>query len=58
MPGQLRTALLKAEEAAIAAQDAWRIPYPRRLLAERPQRFYNGDVKEEERVRGLIDSLL
>ena len=47
-PGQLRTALLKKEEAAIPARDAWRIPYLRRLLAERLQHFYNGDTKEED----------
>ena len=36
----------------------WRIPYLRRLLAERLQHFYNDDTKEEESVRQLIDSLV
>jgi hypothetical protein len=57
-PGQLKTALLKAETAAIPAQDVWRIAFLRRLLAERLQHFYDGDKIKEESVRELIDSLV
>ena len=57
-PGQLKAALLKAEIVPVPAEDAWRIPYLRRLLTERTTHFYNGDTQEEERVQSLIDSLV
>ena len=57
-PGQLKAALLKAEIVPVPAEDAWRIPYLRRLLTERTTHFYNGDTHEEERVQSLIDSLV
>ena len=57
-PGQLKTALLKAEIVPVPAEDAWRIPYLRRLLDERTAHFYSGETKEEERVSSLINSLV
>ena len=57
-PGQLKAALLQAEIVSGPADDAWRIPYLRRLLTERTTHFYNGDTQEEERVQSLIDSLV
>ena len=57
-PGHLKAALLKAEVVPVPADDAWKIPYLRRLLDERTTHFYNGDTKEEERVGTLINSLV
>ena len=57
-PGQLKTALLKAEIVPVPAEDAWRIPYLRRLLDERTAHFYSRETKEEERVSSLINSLV
>ena len=57
-PGQLKAALLRAETVPVPAQDAWRIPYLRRLLVERTTHYYNGDTHEEERIQSLIDSLV
>ena len=58
LPSQLKAALVRAEIVPVPAEDAWRIPYLRRLLAERTTHFYNGDTREEERVQSLIDSLV
>ena len=57
-PGQLKSALLRAETVPVPEQDAWRIPYLRRLLVERTTHYYNGDTHEEERIQSLIDSLV
>ena len=57
-PGQLKAALLRAETVAVPEEDAWRIPYLRRLLIERTTHFYNADTQEEERVQSLINSLV
>jgi hypothetical protein len=57
-PGELRAALLQAEAVPVPAADAWRVPYTRRLLAERLHDFYSGDDKEVQRVTGLLDSLV
>ena len=57
-PGQLKSALLRGETVPVPEQDAWRIPYLRRLLVERTTHYYNGDTHEEERIQSLIDSLV
>ena len=57
-PGQLRAALLQAEEVPVPAEDAWRIPYLWRLLEERTEHYYSGDKEEESRVQGLLDALV
>ena len=56
--GQLRAALTHAEEVSVPAEDAWRVPYTWRLLEERLRHFYSGDIQEEQRVQGLLDSLV
>ena len=56
--GQLRAALLRAEEAPVPAEDAWRIAYTWRLLEERLECFYCGDTEGEKRLQGLLDSLV
>ena len=56
--GQLRSALLQAEEVPVPAADAWCVPYMRRLLQERLHHFYSGDKEQEQRVQGLLDSLV
>ena len=56
--GQLRTALLQAEEVPVPVEDAWRIPYVWRLLGERLHCYYHGDTEEEGRVQVLLDSLV
>ena len=57
-PGQLKAALVRAEEVAVPLEDAWRVSYLYRLLTERLQHFYSGGKQEEDRVRRLIDSLV
>ena len=56
--GQLRAALLQAEQVPVPAADAWRVPYMRRLLQERLLHHYSGDKEEELRVQGLLDALV
>ena len=56
--GQLRAALLRAEEAPVPAEDAWRIAYTWWLLEERLECFYCGDTEGEKRLQGLLDSLV
>ena len=55
---QLRAGLLQAEEVPVPVEDAWRIPYVRRLLEERLQHYYRGNTEEEQRVQGLLDSIV
>ena len=57
-PGQLRAALVKSEAVPVPDEDTWRLPYLRRLLTERINHYYTGDVINEKRVAGLIDSLV
>ena len=57
-PGQLRAALVKSEAVPVPDEDTWRLPYLRRLLTERINHNYTGDVINEKRVAGLIDSLV
>ena len=57
-PGQLKRALLQNEAKPVPTQDAWRVPFLRRLLEERLQHFYMGDKLQESRIQGLIDSLV
>jgi hypothetical protein len=49
---------VRAETAPVPPADAWRVPFLRRLLQERLQNHYNGNNKEEERVKSLINSLV
>ena len=56
--GKLKAALIKKETVAVPAQDEWRIPLLRQLLAQRLKHFYDGDKVKEESISRLIDSLV
>ena len=56
--GQLRAALMLAEEVPAPPEDAWRVLYTGRLLEERLHYFYTADTKEEQRVQDILDSLV
>ena len=56
--GPLRAALHQAEQVPVPPADAWRVPYMRRLLQERLIHYYSGNSEEEQRVQGLLDSLV
>ena len=56
--GQLRAALHQAEQVPVPPADTWRVPYMRRLLQERLIHYYSGNSEEEQRVQGLLDSLV
>ena len=56
--GKLKAALIKKETVAVPAQDEWRIPLLRQLLAQRLKNFYDGDKVKEESISRLIDSLV
>ena len=45
------------EAVPVPPQDAWRVPYLRKLLEQRIQHYYSGDKEKEDRVQTLIDSL-
>ena len=57
-PGQLRAALLRSEVVPVPDRDRWRIPYLQRLLSEKQDHYYSGDVLNKKRIAGLIDSLV
>ena len=57
-PGQLRAALLAADSVPVPEVDKWRVPYLRRLLAERLLAHYTADTTTEERLTVLINSLV
>ena len=50
--------LNKNELIEVPEQDTWRIPYLRKLLAERLSAHYKGDAEEEDRLKELINSLV
>ena len=56
--GKLKAALIKKETVAVPAQDEWRIPLLRQLLAQKLKHFYDGDKVKEESISRLIDSLV
>ncbi len=49
---------MKADKARIEDRDAWRAPYLAKLLESRLRAHYEADQAEEERIKGLIDSLV
>ena len=57
-PGQLRAALVRSEAVPVPDRDRWRIPYLQRLLSEKQDYYYSGDVLNEKHTAGLIDSLV
>ena len=57
-PCQLKQALESAELADIPETDRWRIPYLNKLLSQKLEAHYNGDLHEEKNLRSLIDSLV
>ena len=58
LPGPLRAALLRSEVVPVPDRDRWRIPYLQRLLSEKQDHYYSGDVLNEKRIASLIDSLV
>ena len=54
---QVRKAVRQKELVAVPARDGWRLPYLRRLLEQRLQYHYQGDIANEGRVQSLVDSL-
>ena len=54
---QVRKAVREREAVPVPPQDAWRVPYLRKLLEQRIQHYYSGDKEKEDRVQTLIDSL-
>ena len=54
---QVRKAVREREAVPVPPQDAWRIPYLRKLLEQRIQHYYSGAKEKEETVQSLIDSL-
>ena len=54
---QMRKAVREREAVPVPPQDAWRIPYLRKLLEQRIQHYYTEDKEKEETVQSLIDSL-
>ena len=57
-PGHLLQELKRSEHIQVPEQDKWRIPFLRKLLEQRISAHYRGDEVEEERLRGLINSLV
>ena len=57
-PGQLRTALELSDRREVPEMDQYRVPLLQKLLGQRLQAHYMADVREEERLKALIDSLV
>ena len=55
--GQLKAALLIRNKVEDPEVETWRLPYLKRLLGERRDAYYLGEVEETARLQGLIDSL-
>ena len=54
---QVRKAVREREALPVPPQDAWRVPYLRKLLEQRLQHYFSGDKEKEEGVQALVDSL-
>ena len=54
---QVRKAVKEMEMVAVPPEDAWRVPYLRKLLEQRLQHHYSADKENEDRVQQLVDSL-
>ena len=54
---RLKEELVKREEVDIKEQDKWRVGYLARLLEQRQEQHYLGQVEDENRLSTLIDSL-
>ena len=55
---ELRAALEVADQAPVPQQDSWRAPYLEKLLAARLRAHYEANTEEEQRLQGLINSLV
>ena len=53
----LKEELVKREEVNIKEQDKWRVGYLARLLEQRQEQHYLGQVEDENSLSTLIDSL-
>ena len=56
--GQLRAALEAADMREVPMQDAWRVPYLKKLLAARLLAYYKAEEEEVEKLQELICSLV
>ena len=56
--GTLRAALESTDRAEVAVMDRWRTGCLQQLLTARLQAFYRADSGEEQRLQGLINSLV
>ena len=56
--GQLKKALIDAETVEVPAGDKWRISYLEKLLQQCQLLHYLGNKDEEDRLKGLINSLV
>ena len=56
--GQLRAALESVETREVPSQDEWRAPYLQKLLEARLVAHYRAEEEEEEKLQGLIRSLV
>ena len=56
--GRLKTALRREEMVAVPVQDRWRLPYLCTLLSQRREAHNMAMEDEEQRLTGLIDSLV
>ena len=54
---QVRLAVKQNKLVPVPPADMWRLPYLRRLLEQRLQHHYSGEIQEETRIQALIDSL-
>ena len=57
-PGHLKQELQRVERVDVPECDSWRVTYLQKLLIQRLQAHFNGDQEEEERLKGLINSLV
>ena len=55
---ELRAALEAADRVEVPQLDSWRGPALQKLLAARLQAHYTADQEEENRLQGLINSLV
>ena len=54
---QVRRAVKQNELRPVPAGDMWRLPYLKRLLEQRLQHHYSGEIQEEARIQSLIEYL-
>ena len=58
LPGPAEGGPTEVEAVPVPDMDRWRIPYLQRLLSEKQDHYYSGDVLNEKHTASLIDSLV